>query len=169
MDKAHFWLTFGSTIAFGLMAGILFAFSSFVMPALARIPAPQGIAAMQSINVSIETPSFLLLFVGSTLGSIAVGVIAILRRGTPGAGLALAGAAVYFLGTIVWTAAFHLPKNAALGKPAADSAEAAALWERFVPVWTAGNTFRTIAATVASALLVLALVEMRGDVGSVAR
>jgi hypothetical protein len=33
------------------MAGTFFAVSTFVMPALARIPSSQGIAAMQSINV----------------------------------------------------------------------------------------------------------------------
>jgi hypothetical protein len=33
------------------MAGTFFAVSTFVMPALARIPLSQGIAAMQSINV----------------------------------------------------------------------------------------------------------------------
>jgi uncharacterized membrane protein len=36
----------------GLIAGVFFAFSTFVMKALARLPAAHGIAAMQSINVS---------------------------------------------------------------------------------------------------------------------
>jgi len=31
----------------GLVAGVFFAFSTFVMPALARLQPPQGIAAMQ--------------------------------------------------------------------------------------------------------------------------
>jgi uncharacterized membrane protein len=34
-----------------MIAGVFFAFSSFVMPALARLPAAGGISAMQSINV----------------------------------------------------------------------------------------------------------------------
>ena len=33
---------------------MFFAFSTFVMQALDRLPAPQGIAAMQSINVTAE-------------------------------------------------------------------------------------------------------------------
>ena len=41
----------------GLSAGALFAFSSFVMGALARLPAAQGIAAMQSINARAVTPA----------------------------------------------------------------------------------------------------------------
>jgi uncharacterized membrane protein len=34
-----------------MIAGVFSAFSSFVMPALARLPAAGGISAMQSINV----------------------------------------------------------------------------------------------------------------------
>ena len=39
-----------------LIAGIFFAFSSFVMKALARVPSAEGIAAMQSINVVVLNP-----------------------------------------------------------------------------------------------------------------
>ncbi len=41
-----------------LVGGVFFAFSSFVMKALARVPSPEGIAAMQSINVVVINPSF---------------------------------------------------------------------------------------------------------------
>jgi len=34
----------------GVVAGVFFAFSSFVIPALARLPPAQGVLAMQSIN-----------------------------------------------------------------------------------------------------------------------
>ena len=40
----------------GLIAGAFFAFSSFVMPALKRLPPAHGIAAMQSINKLAVTP-----------------------------------------------------------------------------------------------------------------
>ena len=36
-----------------LVAGVFFAFSSFVMNALARLPLQQGITAMQSINIAV--------------------------------------------------------------------------------------------------------------------
>ena len=38
-----------------MMAGVFFAFSPFVMKALARLPAEQGVAAMQAINVAAVT------------------------------------------------------------------------------------------------------------------
>jgi hypothetical protein len=40
-------------------AGVFFPFASFVMPALARLPAAHGIAAMNSINVLAVTPVFM--------------------------------------------------------------------------------------------------------------
>ena len=40
-----------AAVGCGLMAGVFSAFSTFVMKALARLPAHEGIAAMQSINV----------------------------------------------------------------------------------------------------------------------
>ena len=39
----------------GLVAGIFFAFSTFVMRALGRRPAGEGIAAMQAINIRCST------------------------------------------------------------------------------------------------------------------
>ena len=45
-------LTFIAALGSGLVAGIFFAFSNFVMKALARVPPAQGVAAMQSINSS---------------------------------------------------------------------------------------------------------------------
>jgi hypothetical protein len=45
-------LAFAGALGSGLMAGAFFAFSTFVMRALARLPAAEGIAAMQSINVA---------------------------------------------------------------------------------------------------------------------
>jgi uncharacterized membrane protein len=45
-----------------LVAGIFFAFSTFVMTALGRLPPEQGIAAMQSINVTVLNPWFFAVF-----------------------------------------------------------------------------------------------------------
>jgi len=52
-------VTFVAALGSGLMAGAFFAFSTFVMKALARLPAAAGIAAMQWINVAVINPLFL--------------------------------------------------------------------------------------------------------------
>ena len=45
-DRVLVVMTFGSALGCGLIAGVFFAFSSFVMKALARLPPVQGIAAI---------------------------------------------------------------------------------------------------------------------------
>jgi uncharacterized membrane protein len=58
IDGLLFALALVSALGCGLMAGAFFAFSAFVMNALARLPPAQGIAAMRSINVAAITPAF---------------------------------------------------------------------------------------------------------------
>jgi SulP family sulfate permease len=43
----------------GIVGGVFFAFSSFVMTALGRLPAAEGMAAMRSINRVAVTPPFM--------------------------------------------------------------------------------------------------------------
>ena len=53
MNNPIYLLTFAAALGSGIVTGILFAFSNFVMKALARVPLAQGISAMQSINVVV--------------------------------------------------------------------------------------------------------------------
>ncbi|GAA4986027.1 hypothetical protein [Actinopolymorpha pittospori] len=41
-----------SAVGSGLVGGVFFGFSTFVMQALRRLPSAQGLAAMQAINVA---------------------------------------------------------------------------------------------------------------------
>jgi uncharacterized membrane protein len=59
MDGFLAVLTVVAALGCGLNAGVFFAFSSFVMKALARLQSAQGIAAMQSINAVAVTPAFM--------------------------------------------------------------------------------------------------------------
>ena len=58
-------LTFAAVLGAGLVAGIFFAFSSFVMRALGQLPPNQGIAAMKAIHVTVLNPWFFLAFFGT--------------------------------------------------------------------------------------------------------
>ena len=58
-----------SALGAGLVAGIFFAFSSFVMKALGRLPRDQGIRAMQSINVTVLNPWLFSAFFGTVFGA----------------------------------------------------------------------------------------------------
>ena len=52
IDGIQLYLVMATALACGLMSGAFYAFSSFVMAGLKRLPTEQGIAAMQSINVT---------------------------------------------------------------------------------------------------------------------
>jgi len=67
-DKLIFVATFVSAIGCGLMGGVFFAFSVFVMKALTRLPPQAGIAAMQAINVTVLNPLFFIAFLGTAAG-----------------------------------------------------------------------------------------------------
>jgi uncharacterized membrane protein len=56
MSWVLYLATLASALGCGLVAGVSFAFSAFVMPALKRLKPAEGIAAMQAINVAAVTP-----------------------------------------------------------------------------------------------------------------
>ncbi|MET3293245.1 UNVERIFIED_CONTAM: putative membrane protein [Brevibacillus sp. OAP136] len=150
-------LTFASALGCGLMAGVFFAFSTFVMTALSRLPAAQGIAAMQSINSTIVTTLFLFVFMVTALLSLVLGVIACFKWGTPGAIYLLAGGVLYVVGAFLVTVACNVPLNDALAAASPTSPEGAALWTRYLSDWVAWNHVRTLASLAALAAYIVAL------------
>ncbi len=95
----------------GLTAGVFFAFSSFVMAALTRLPAGQGIAAMQSINVTAVRPVFMSALFGTAAVCLSLTWEALRTWGQPRAALLLTGAALYVIGTAGLTIVHHVPLN----------------------------------------------------------
>lgn len=156
-DRLITGLIFLSALGSGLVAGTFFAFSTFVMGALARLPAAQGIAAMQSINVAVINPLFMGTMFGTALAGLALGVAAIAGWGEPRAVYLLGGALLYLVGTVLVTMVFNVPRNDALAGLDPNGGEAASLWLRYVAEWTSWNHVRTVAALAASAAFVLAL------------
>ena len=70
-----------SAIGCGLIAGLYFAFSTFILQALDRLGAERGAEAMNAINVRILRSLFMPLFLGTTLTSLALVVIGLVRSG----------------------------------------------------------------------------------------
>ena len=91
-------LTLVSALGSGLMAGFFFAFSVSVMKALGRLPPAQGIAAMQSINIVVINPVFLIAFFGTAAASVAVVSCSLSTWREPGAAYLLAGGLLYLAG-----------------------------------------------------------------------
>ncbi len=144
-----------------LIAGIFYAFSTFIMQALGRVPVPEGIRAMQTINTAIINPFFLGIFMGTALLLLVIAVAAAMNLGQPGAVLFLAGAALYVLGCFAVTMALNVPLNNALAAADPASAEGAAVWARYLRDWVFWNHVRTAAALAGAVLLVLGWAQAR--------
>ena len=154
-------LTVATALGCGLMAGLFFAFSNFVMKALASLPPGKGIAAMQAVNVAILNPLFLALFLGTALTSLLILVWAMTHLRQPGSFYLLAGGAFYLLGCILVTMIFNVPLNDALVAAAPDNPDSVAVWRNYVSVWTTWNHVRTLATLAAAASLTIGLYQLR--------
>ncbi|MBB6734137.1 DUF1772 domain-containing protein [Cohnella zeiphila] len=157
MAKWIIGLAYASALGSGLIAGIFFAFSAFVMAALARLPAAQGIAAMQSINSTILQTLFSFVFMGTAVASVVLGVASFLRLGTPGALYLLIGSLLYLVGSFLFTILFNVPLNDALAAVDPDSAKGAEVWQNYLSRWVAWNHVRTVASLASLAAFILAL------------
>ncbi|HET6620197.1 MAG TPA: anthrone oxygenase family protein [Dongiaceae bacterium] len=141
----------------GLMAGTFFAFSNFVMAALARIAPAEGARAMQAINITVLNPLFLSIFMGTGVVSVLAIVVALWRWSGPGTACGLAGGVIYLAGSILVTMRGNVPLNNALTALDADAAESARRWSDYVRRWTRWNHLRTVACVAAMVLFVVAL------------
>jgi len=142
----------------GLVGGVFFAFSTFVMKALGQLPASHGMAAMQRINVTVLGPLFLGVFVGTAvLAGICV-LAGFFPWGTPRSMLLLAAGLLYAIGTFGVTVAMNVPRNERLAKLDADSAAAEAYWPIYQREWLFWNHLRTLAALAAAACAAAALI-----------
>jgi uncharacterized membrane protein len=137
----------------GLIGGLYFAFSAFIMRALGDLEPAAGIAAMNAINTAILRSTFMPLFLGTTLASAALMVIGLLQLGSPRAAGLIAGGLVYVIGMFVVTMAFNVPLNNALIR---GGERDAATWQRYLVIWTRWNHVRTVASLVASAVFIAA-------------
>jgi uncharacterized membrane protein len=146
-----------SAVGCGVLAGVYFAFSTFVMASLARIAPAAGAAAMKAINIEIVHSLFMPLFLGTTLTGAALAVLAFFRWGEPGAIAMLAGGGIYVLGMFIVTMIFNVPLNNALAAVDPASAQAAELWARYLRDWTFWNHVRSISSTGACVLFVAAI------------
>ncbi|HSS63116.1 MAG TPA: anthrone oxygenase family protein [Gammaproteobacteria bacterium] len=157
VDQVFFAVTFIAALGCGLVAGIFFAFSAFVMKALSRLPADQGIAAMQSINVAVLNPWFMTAFFGTAALCLAALVVSVNRWPDAAAICLITGSALYLIGTLAVTIVCNVPRNNSLAAVSATDPKSGDTWAGYVAEWTAWNHVRTIASLAAAASFSIAL------------
>lgn len=137
-------LILAGAVGSGLMAGLFFAFSISVLPALARMPPAVALEVMQRVNVAIINPVFLGVFLGT--GAVAV-VSVWAALVVPGHAWLLAAGVTYLAGVVGVTMAANVPLNNALAR--ASVADAVTSWPAFVGPWERWNRVR-LALAIAS-------------------
>lgn len=122
----------------GLVGGLCFAFSSFIMRAFDELGAPQAIQAMQSINAVILRSTAMAVW----MGTVVVGIVAaVLSEQSAIAGSA---AGLYSVAALLITGRGNVPLNEALDRvdPASDEADKA--WRHYRCAWGRWNALRTV-------------------------
>lgn len=156
-DRLVTGLVLLSGLGCGIIGGVFFAFSSFVMTALGKLPPAQGVAAMQSINIIVINPGFMVPFLGTGLLSLILLVGAVIGWGEARSGWVMAGAILYLAGCIAVTMGFNVPRNDTLATLDPTSGETASLWARYLVEWTFWNHVRAASSIAAAACLAIAL------------
>jgi uncharacterized membrane protein len=157
MEAPLFALTLAAAVASGLVGGVFFAFSNFVMEALGRLRPSEGAAAMQSINITVITPAFMTALFGTGLASLVLIGWGVADLDEPYGGWLIAAGAIYVIGEIATTGGYHVPRNNALARVDPESEEGARVWRTYLVEWTRMNHVRTVAGLAACALFAVAL------------
>ncbi|MEA3411159.1 MAG: anthrone oxygenase family protein [Pseudomonadota bacterium] len=147
-------LLWTAALSSGLIAGVYFAFSGFIMQAFRKIDATQSIAAMNAINKTILHSLFMPLFFGSSIVSVVLIIFAFVHWGETGAEVTLVAGAVYFVGMFVCTVLINVPLNNSLSRLDPNSADAHPVWSRYLKVWTNWNHLRTVSSLVTCILCI---------------
>jgi uncharacterized membrane protein len=149
-------LTIVAAVGAGLSGGVFFAFSTFVMKALGRLPDAEGISTMNAINKAAPTPLFMLALFGTWAVSLVLSGLALRHLDQPWAIYLLVGSALYFV-CVGLTMAYHVPHNNALARVDSRAPNAAHAWAQYLSPWTGWNHVRTVTALGGATSFVIAL------------
>jgi uncharacterized membrane protein len=145
----------------GLMAGIYFAFSVFIMSAFNQLETSNAIHAMNSINTVILRSWFMPLFFATSVLSLMAIFLAYWQWQDPSSRLLLSAGVVYLLGMFVCTMVFSVPLNIFLAQVNAHGVEAQQLWASYSTSWTNWNHMRTVSSLSTCAICIWLLVQQQ--------
>ena len=148
-----------AAISAGLMAGVYFAFSAFIMRSFDQLGAAHAADAMNAINEVILRSWFMPLFFGSTLLYAVLSVFAMVDADLPGRWLLFANGLTYVIGMFLCTVFFNVPLNNRLKDAGRDDIAKAETWTHYFKYWTRWNHLRTVCSLVALLLSIHYLVS----------
>ncbi len=154
-----------TTLLCALVAGLVLTFAVVVMPGIKTLDDRGFIRAFQVIDGVIQgnQPVFMAVWVGSLAASVvSLGLGGLHLAGIERA-LVVVATLLYLLTVQVPTFTVNVPLNNALQAvdlSSVDDAAAAAARQAFEGPWVRWNAIRTVTATAASTLLLLALLRL---------
>lgn len=146
-----------SALGCGVMAGVYFAFSAFIMTALDRLGPAAAMAAMNAINRVILRSAFMPLFLATSAAALGLAVMAPFHWGEAETWPMLLGAVAYILGMFLCTFLCNVPLNEALGETEAAGGAAGPAWTNYLRRWAGWNHLRTVSSAVATACFIVAI------------
>mmetsp|Transcript_7066 Transcript_7066/g.8788 ORF Transcript_7066/g.8788 Transcript_7066/m.8788 type:complete len:207 (+) Transcript_7066:108-728(+) len=153
-----------SVILNGMAAGIIFIFSNTIMPSLATLDSDVGINIMNTINVIIVNPLFIIAFFGGLVSAYPARVMWKNPDlySVPARYYSVASTLIFFFGEFMVTATQNVPRNNALLAVDPESDDGVSYWQiNFLKGWVAWNTARGIFAAISAVLGALSLSFMR--------
>jgi uncharacterized membrane protein len=147
-------LLWAAALSSGLMAGVYFAFSGFIMKAFDKLETTQSVTAMNAVNEVILRSLFMPIFFGSSIISLILIVVGFIYWDEAEAGLVLIAGVVYLVGMFVCTVVFNVPLNNTLSRldPTSDNAQQG--WSHYLNNWTKWNHLRTVSSLVTCVLCI---------------
>ena len=152
-------ITLLAALGSATFGGVLFGFSTLVMPGLDDSPPAAAVATMQQINKVAPRSLLAVDMVVTLVLCLVVAVTALVRlRGGDGlgSGLVVLGCLLYVVSFAI-TAIYHIPHNDAFASVAADGPQAARAWADYARPWEIWNHVRAACALAGSAAMVAGL------------
>lgn len=150
-----FTVIFFTCIGTGIMAGLFFSFSTFIMEALGEVSSESGMNAMKSINKKILNPLFGVIFFGTALMTLFLFIATLVSSEWNGRTYIISGSLLYLVGTFLVTIIFNVPLNDLLEKEDSTDYSSQQIWRSYIKKWTVWNHIRTVTAVGTLACFIL--------------
>ena len=145
-----FELSLIGAVASAILAGVFFAFSSFIMTALGNIEPSAGIKAMQRINIDVFCWPFFALFFGTPFLSFYIGAYALLNLPLSESTLFFIAGLIQIIGSLLVTLFGNVPLNNSLAKLDPNAVDSHTAWKKYLVTWTRWNHLRALACLTTS-------------------
>lgn len=151
MSLAHDLCVVAAAVGSGMVAGLCFAFGSFILPSFDQLGAPRAIRAMQAINVAILRSSAMVVWFGTLFAGLVSIVLAEDRWPV------ILATLLYALGAVAITGRRNVPLNDRLARADPGGEDAEEAWGHYSLQWRRWNALRTAACACASVAFTLGL------------